>query len=103
MNKQDIPDKQRALVLQGSVALGAFEAGVFKKLYEMIKTKDPNWEKRMFDIVIGTSAGAINAAILISHYKQNRTWEGSAEKLLEYWKNHLSVPTHYKKWCRMVE
>jgi NTE family protein len=93
MNKQDIPDKQRALVLQGSVALGAFEAGVFKKLYEMIKTKDPNWEKRMFDIVIGTSAGAINAAILISHYKQNRTWEGSAEKLLEYWKNHLSVPT----------
>jgi NTE family protein len=93
MSDVDIPDKQRALVLQGSVALGAFEAGVFKKLYEMIKAKDPNWEKRMFDIVAGTSAGAINAAILTSHVKQLKTWEGSAEKLVEYWRDHLSSPT----------
>jgi NTE family protein len=56
----DVPDKQRALVFQGSVALGAFEAGVFKRLYEIIKIQDPNWEKRMFDLVAGTSAGAIN-------------------------------------------
>jgi NTE family protein len=89
----DVPDKQRALVFQGSVALGAFEAGVFKRLYEIIKIQDPNWEKRMFDIVAGTSAGAINAAILTSHVKESRTWEGSAEKLVEYWKDHLSSST----------
>jgi NTE family protein len=93
MAKRDIPDKQRALVLQGSVALGAFEAGVFKKLYENIKTKDPKWKKRMFDIVAGTSAGAMNAAILVSHFKENKTWEGSADKLVEYWTDHLSSPT----------
>src|SRR6266496_1784966 len=93
MRKPDVPDKQRALVLQGSVALGAFEAGVFKKLYEKIKATDPNWQKRMFDIVAGTSAGAINAAILASHVKENKTWEGSGDKLVEYWRERLSSPT----------
>ena len=89
----DVPNKQRALVFQGSVALGAFEAGVFKRLYEIIKVQDPNWEKRMFDIVAGTSAGAINAANSTSHVKESRTWEGSAKKLVEYWKHHLSSST----------
>ena len=93
MPSADVPDKQRAIVFQGSVALGAFEAGVFKKLYEMIKQKDGNWKKRMFDIIAGTSAGAINAAILTSHVKQKKTWEGSAEKIEQYWKDHLSSPT----------
>jgi predicted acylesterase/phospholipase RssA len=30
MTNQNIPDKQRALVLQGGGALGAYDAGVFK-------------------------------------------------------------------------
>ncbi len=92
MSDTDVPPKQRALVFQGSVALGAFEAGVFKKLYDIIKKNDKNWEKGMFDIVAGTSAGAINAAILTSHVKQKKTWEGSAEKIVQYW-NHLSSAT----------
>ena len=50
---------KECIVFQGSVALGAFEAGVFKKLYEMIKQKDANWKKRMFDIIAGTSAGSV--------------------------------------------
>ena len=61
MSGVDIPEKQRALVLQGSVALGAFEVGSSKNCTDIIATHDPNWEKRMFDIVVGTSAGAINA------------------------------------------
>ena len=93
MSKIIVPETQRALILQGSVALGAFEAGVFKNLYERIKSKDPNWEKRMFDIVAGTSQEAINASILISHVKEKKTWKGSAEKLEEYWREHLSTPT----------
>ena len=32
-----IPKVQRALVLQGGGALGAYQAGVFKSLYEKIK------------------------------------------------------------------
>ena len=93
MSNSEIPTTQRALILQGSVALGAFEAGVFKKLYEIIKKEDPNWESRMFDIVAGTSAGAVNAAILTSHVKEKKTWKGSAEKLEEYWREHLSTHT----------
>jgi NTE family protein len=50
----------------------------------MIKQKDENWKKGMFHIVAGTSAGAINAAILTSHVKQKETWEGSAEKIEKY-------------------
>jgi NTE family protein len=71
MGTSKIPP-QRALVLQGSVALGAFEAGVFKALYN--KLFRPG--EQLFDIVPGTSAGAINAAILVSYVKENKTWEG---------------------------
>jgi len=37
-NKYTIPRVQRALVLQGGGALGAYQAGVFKSLYEKMKT-----------------------------------------------------------------
>ena len=53
MSDIDVPPKQRALVFQGSVALGAFEAGVFKRSYDIIKENDTNWKKHMFDIVAG--------------------------------------------------
>ena len=36
--KYTIPKVQRALVLQGGGALGAYQAGVFKSLYEKMKT-----------------------------------------------------------------
>jgi NTE family protein len=71
---------QRALVLQGGGALGAYEAGAFRALYEFIS------ENPLFDIVAGISIGAINAAILVSHVIDNNSWEGSVEKLLGFWK-----------------
>ena len=59
---------QRALVLQGGGALGAYEAGVYSVLYNWI---NDNTEKKqndnIFDIIAGTSIGAINAAFLVSH------------------------------------
>ena len=80
---------QRALVLQGGGALGAYEAGVFKVLYD--KLYEPG--KALFDIVVGTSSGAINAAILVSHViKNNNSWEKADQALLEFW-NTLSSPT----------
>ena len=75
---------QRALVLQGGGALGAYEAGAFRALYEFISEKDK--ENPLFDIVAGTSIGAINAAILVSHVIDSNSWEGSVEKLLGFWK-----------------
>ena len=87
--------KMRALVLQGGGALGAFQAGAFKALYEKITREDKedgNEGRPLFDIIAGTSSGAINAAVLVSHVIENKIWKGSAEKLVEFWE-YLSCPT----------
>lgn len=56
----------------------------------------------MFDIVAGTSIGAINAAILVSYVIEKKKanpkltpkecWEGSVEWLVNFW-NYISSPT----------
>ncbi len=87
--------KMRALILQGGGALGAFQAGAFKALYEKLTREDKengNERKPLFDIVAGTSIGAINAALIVSYATENKTWNGSAEKLVEFWE-YLSSPT----------
>ena len=87
--------KIRALILQGGGALGAFQAGAFKALSEKFTREDKqsgNGERPLFDIVAGTSIGARNAAVLASHVVENKTWTGSAEKLVEFWE-YLSCPT----------
>ena len=87
--------KMRALILQGGGSVGAFQAGAFKALYEKISREDKengNEERPLFDIIAGTSIGAINAAVLVSHVVENKTWKGSSEKLVEFWK-YLSCPT----------
>ena len=90
------PRIQRALLLQGGGALGAYQAGAFKALYEkIINDKDRNSDidnAPLFDIIAGTSIGAINAAILVSYFLENKTWNGSAKRLEEFWK-YLSTPT----------
>ena len=94
-NKYTIPKVQRALVLQGGGALGAYQAGVFKSLYEKMKgnqNNDGNDHHHLFDIIAGTSMGAINGAILVSYFLENKKWEGSAERLESFWK-YLSTPT----------
>lgn len=60
-----------AYVFQGGGALGAYQLGVFKALDE--NDYHPDW-------VIGTSIGAINAAIIAGNMPQQRL-----EKLLEFW------------------
>jgi NTE family protein len=87
--------KMRALVLQGGGAIGAFQAGAFKALYERITREDKengNEERPLFDIIVGTSIGAVNAAVLVSHVIENKTWKGSPERLIEFWE-YLSCPT----------
>lgn len=93
MSKQmNIPDKERAIVLQGGGSLGAYEAGAYRALYERLSEKDTR-EGRIgrptFDIIAGTSIGAINAAVLVSHVVEYQTYEGSTEKLIQFW-NYLS-------------
>ncbi len=88
-----IPKEERALILQGGGSLGAYEAGSCKVIYSFLKYRDKeqgNASRPTCDIVAGTSIGAINSAILVSHVIENKTWEGSAEKLIDFW-NYISI------------
>ncbi|MDR4512980.1 MAG: patatin-like phospholipase family protein [Nitrososphaeraceae archaeon] len=90
---------QRVLIFQGGGALGAYEAGVYKGLYEWFIELDKKYDrdnKPLFDIVAGTSIGSINAAILTSYVKENKTFEGSAEHLINFWK-YLSTESSIDK------
>ena len=83
-----LPDSQRVLVLQGGGSLGAYEAGSYQAVYESITKKDREKGirgKPVFDIIAGTSIGAINAAIIVNYVVENNTWEGSSERLNEFW------------------
>ena len=93
----EVPNKQRVLILQGGGALGAYEVGAFKALVHGlpeidVKNNEPN--RPLFDIIAGTSIGAINAAILVSYLKEHdNDWNGASEKLEEFWK-HISFDTN---------
>jgi NTE family protein len=71
-----------------AVRLELMMQGVFQAIYEKYERKNEN--KPMFDIVAGTSSGAVNAAILVSHVVENgNSWKGSAYKLKDFW-NYVS-------------
>jgi NTE family protein len=65
------PFGQNVLVLQGGGALGAYQAGVYQALHE--SGMEPDW-------VIGTSIGAINAALIAGNAPADRI-----EKLQAFW------------------
>lgn len=58
------PRDRTALVLSGGGARGAYEAGVLSVLFEEVYPELP--EGFEFDVVSGTSVGAINAAYLVA-------------------------------------
>ena len=65
---------QRALVFQGGGSLGAYEAGVFKALCENLVEKDKKSKSRenrpIFDVIAGTSIGAVNAVLITGIIKK---------------------------------
>ena len=95
MSDSNVPERQRALVLQGGGALGAYDVGAFKALYKIIGQKE-GYDK-LFDIVAGTSSGAMNGAILVSHVIEKKTWQGSQDKLSDFWK-YVSTDVDLRYW-----
>jgi predicted acylesterase/phospholipase RssA len=105
-NSTAIPARERALVLQGGGALGAYEAGAYKALYEFVTERDEkagNRGRPAFDIIAGTSIGAMNSAVLTSYVVENGTYEGSVERLIDFW-SYLSKESNadanpwFKPW-----
>lgn len=72
--------RQIVLVLQGGGALGAYQAGVYQALHEA--RIEPTW-------VIGTSIGAINAALIAGNEPENRM-----ARLQEFWRRVEHGPWH---------
>jgi NTE family protein len=64
--------RQIVLVFQGGGALGAYQAGVYQALHEA--EIEPDW-------VIGTSIGAINAALIAGNAREDRL-----PRLEEFWR-----------------
>jgi NTE family protein len=94
----------RALVLQGGGPLGAYEAGAFRVLHDWFSKQRS--DKNFFDVIAGTSIGAINAAIIVSYVKERRkkgfgiseSWKGSANKLENFWEHVSSDPQISYMW-----
>jgi NTE family protein len=68
---------QVVLVLQGGGALGAYQVGVYEALHDA--GVEPDW-------VIGTSIGAINAALIAGNRREDRM-----ERLNAFWR-HVESP-----------
>ena len=68
---------RRALVLPGGGARGAYQVGVLRAIAE-IKRDEGN----PFPVICGTSAGAINAAVLASHAHE---FSVGVERLEHFW------------------
>jgi NTE family protein len=79
------------VVLQGGGALGAYQAGVYEALHAA--GIEPDW-------MIGTSIGAINAAIIAGNERDNRV-----PALREFWRRvaHKSVWHEWAAWPRFMQ
>ena len=92
--RDEIPG-QVVLVLQGGGALGAYQVGVYEAMHEA--GIEPDW-------VIGTSIGAINAAIIAGNARENRLarlsdfWarveQGSGDDPLRFWTGLSNMATN---------
>jgi NTE family protein len=95
---------QRALILQGGGALGAYELGAYKALCKKLIAKDnsnsENVRKNrpLFDIISGTSIGALNAALITrsvvdgirnsendNSLNIQKIWDKSVQELENFW------------------
>ena len=83
------------LILTGGGARAAYQVGVLKAIRDLL----PEQAKNPFSIVCGTSAGAINAAVLAIHADDFRT---GVAYLLQVWENfHVERVYHADPWSML--
>ena len=80
MTRRDTDKPNTALVLPGGGARGAFQVGVLKAIAELM----PKGSANPFDVISGTSAGAINSVVLASNARRFRV---AVAELDRVWSN----------------
>lgn len=80
------------LVLTGGGARAAYQAGVLKAVYRLLADRPQKLQANPFDVICGTSAGAINATALACGAENPR---GAMRRLLAIWEN-LNTPMVYR-------
>lgn len=80
-----------ALVLSGGGARAAYQVGVLKALAELTPESNPH----PFQIICGTSAGAVNALLLASH---PGTFKEAAEQLCDLWMQLSADQIYRSSW-----
>jgi len=77
---QNMTSRCTALILPGGGARGAYQVGVLKAINELQdgRLKSP------FPVICGTSAGAINAAVMASHAHE---YSAGVERLEHFWRS----------------
>lgn len=83
------PDLRIALVLAGGNALGAYQAGVYEALHEA--GISPDW-------IVGTSAGAINGAIIAGNAPLDRL-----SRLSDLWRPESTGTVGGSAWDGMID
>ena len=73
-------DSQKALILPGAGARGAYQVGALKAIASFLPKQSPN----PFSIISGTSAGAINATVLAS---QASSFHSAVLEMEHVWSN----------------
>lgn len=73
------PVKCTALILPGGGARGAYQVGVLKAIGELL-----DQQRNPYPVICGTSAGAINAAVLASHAHE---FNVGIERLDHFWRS----------------
>jgi NTE family protein len=91
-----VPDgKRKALVLPGAGARGAYQVGVLKAVASLLPAGAPN----PFAIIAGTSAGAINAAVLAG---RAANFERGVSEMEQVWANfHASQVYRTDGWAML--
>lgn len=91
------------LVLMGGGARTAYQVGVLRALAQMLRERPSAPRSFPFQVLVGTSAGAINAAFLAGRAMQGLQ---AFDQLAEFWSElrsadvyHLNVP-RWARWLR---
>jgi NTE family protein len=84
-----------ALVLMGGGARTAYQVGALKGMMDVLRLQgkpESAWSGGLFPVLVGTSAGAINAAFLAGHAGN---WPQGVARLEGFWRE-LSSPQVYE-------